>query len=125
MEIARLRSLFAHAFLVLGISLLAIALLSDGVDLTTSVFWSSVAGALGQTPTMAYFVRLAYTFALDREATTGWWGFTVVVTSTNLSLLLYLASILQGGRLALLVGALAVQLLFGLWVFTRLMVHRY
>ena len=90
-----------------------------------SAFWSSVAGAIGQAPVGIYFVRLAYGFVADREASTGWLGFGVVVGSTGFSLLLIGLSILFGGNVGFLVSALSVQLLFGLWVFMRLLVLRH
>lgn len=124
-EMARLQSLFVHSFMALAISLLAISLLSFELDPKTGYFWSSCVGALGQAPTAGYFVRRAYGFASDPTASTGWWGFWLTACGTILSALLFGTSVALGGSPGVLISALSVQLLFGLWVFMRLLVHRY
>ena len=123
-EADRLRSLFAHALLTLAICLLAISLLSFELDLKRSIFWSSAAGALGQLVANGFFIPRAFRYASDPSATPGWWGFGVSSSSMMLSLVLLGTSAASGGSIGLLVSALSLQLLFGLWVFTRLLIYR-
>jgi hypothetical protein len=124
-EIARLRSLFSHAFLALAISLLVISLRSFGLDETDSYFWSSSLGALIQAPLTCYFSVFVWRFAIEPTASTSWGGVAITICSTSACFLLLSAIAIQGGSLGLLVSGLSTQLLFGLWVFTRLLIHRY
>ena len=123
-EVSRLQSLFAHACLALALSLFAISLLSFGLGSKPSTFWPSAAGAPTQTVVAAYFIPRAYRYASDPNASPGWWGFGVSSSAMGLSLLLLSASVASGGSMGMLVSALSVQLLFGLWIFTRLLIYR-
>lgn len=123
-EVSRLQSLFAHAFLALALSLIAISLLSFDLGSKSSCFWASVTGAVGQALVAGYFIPRAYRYASDPSASPGWWGFGVSTGSMGLSLALLSTSVASGGSMGLLVSALSVQLLFGLWVFTRLLIYR-
>jgi len=123
-EITRLRSLFVHASLALAVSLFAISLIAFDLDPSTSCYWPSAFGALGQALAAGYFISRAYGFAADPNATTRWWAFGATAGFTGLSLLLFVASLAMGGHPGPLVSALSVQLLFGLWVFTRVLIHR-
>jgi hypothetical protein len=122
-EITRLRVLFSHAFLALSISLFAIGLLY-ATTAETAFRWASVAGVLSQTPTSAYFLRLVYRHTANQETTPGWRGFIFSLAAMVAIPLLFATSIASGGSSALLVFALSTQLLYGLWIFMRLLIHR-
>jgi hypothetical protein len=122
-EISRLRVLFSHAFLALSTSLFAIGLLFATTTETACRF-ASVAGLLTQTPTSAYFLRLVYRHTANQETTPGWWGFVFSFAVLIAIPLLFGASISWGGSSVLLVFALSTQLLYGLWIFMRLLIHR-
>jgi hypothetical protein len=122
-EISRLRVLFSHAFLALSTSLFAIGLMFTTTT-ETACRWASVAGVLSQTPTSAYFIRLVYKHTADQETTPGWRGFLFSLAAMVASPLLFGTSIASGGSTALLVFALSTQLLYGVWIFMRLLIHR-
>jgi len=91
---------------------------------TESYFWSSSLGALAQAPLTCYFSFFVWRFAMEPAASTGWGGVAITIGATSACFLLLSASAIQGGHLGLLVSGLSAQILFGLWVFTRLLVHR-
>jgi hypothetical protein len=122
-EITRLRILFSHAFLALAISLFAIGLLF-ATTTETACRWASVAGVLSQTPMSAYFLHLVYQHTVNQETTPGWLGFLFSCAAMVAIPLLFGTSIASGNSSALLVFALSTQLLYGLWIFMRLLIHR-
>jgi hypothetical protein len=122
-EISRLRVLFTHAFLALATSLFAIGLLF-ATNTETACLWASVAGVLSQTPTSAYFVHVVYKHTANKETTPGWRAFFFSATAMLAMPLLFATSIAMGGSSALLIFALSTQLLYGLWIFMRLLIHR-
>ena len=95
------------------------------MDETASYFWSSSVGALIQAPLTCYFSVFVWKFAMEPAASTGWGGVAITTGSTCACFLLLSASAMQGGSLGLLVSGLSAQILFGLWVFTRLLIHRH
>jgi len=122
-ELTRLRVLFSHAFLALSTSLFAIGLLF-ATTTETACRWASVAGMLSQTPTSAYFISLVYEHTANQDTTPGWRGFLLSLAAMVAIPLLFGTSIALGGSSALLVFALSTQLLYGLWIFMRLLIHR-
>jgi hypothetical protein len=122
-EMTRIRVLFSHAFLALSTSLLAIGLLFTTTT-EAACRWASVAGLLSQTPTSAYLLRLVYRHTANQDTTPGWHGFLFSLASMVAIPLLFGASIASGGSSVLLVFALSTQLLYGLWIFMRLLIHR-
>ena len=122
-EMTRLRVLFSHAFLALSTSLFAIGLLF-ATTTETACRLASVAGLLTQTPTSAYLLRLVYRHTANQETTPGWRGFLFSSTAMVAIPLLFGASIASGESSPLLVFALSTQLLYGLWIFMRLLIHR-
>jgi hypothetical protein len=119
----RLRVLFSHAFLALATSLFAIGLLFE-TTIETACLWASVVGVLTQTPTSAYFLRLIYKHTANQETTPGWRGFFFSLAAMVAIPLLFGASVATGGRSTPLVFALSTQVLYGLWIFMRLLIHR-
>ena len=122
-EISRLRVLFSHAFLALSTSLFAIGLLF-ATTAETACRWASVVGVLSQTPTSAYFLGLVYKHTANQDTTPGWLGFVFSLAAMVAIPLLFGTSVALGGDSALLVFALSTQLLYGLWIFMRLLIHR-
>jgi len=122
-EMTRLRVLFTNAFLALSTSLLAIGLLFVTTT-ETACRWASVAGLLSQAPTSVYFLRLVYQHTVNQETTPGWRAFFFSLAAMIAIPVLFGTSIASGGSSALLVFALSTQLLYGLWIFTRLLIHR-
>ncbi len=122
-EITRLRVLFSHAFLALSTSLFAIGLLF-ATTTEAACRWASVVGVLSQTPTSAYFLRLVYKHTANQDTTPGWRGFLFSLGAMVAIPLLFGASIAWGGSSPLLVFALSMQLLYGVWIFMRLLIHR-
>ena len=122
-EITRLRVLFSHSFLALSISLFAIGLLFTTTP-TTACVWASVAGVLSQTPLSAYLLRLVYRHTVNRETTPGWRGFTFSLGAMIVAPIFFGASVASGGNSTLFVFGLSTQLLYGLWIFMRLLIHR-
>ena len=122
-EISRLRVLFSHAFLALAISLFAIGLLY-ATTAETACRIASVAGVLSQTPTSAYFLRLVYRHTANQETTPGWVGFIFSLAAMVAIPLLFATSIALGGSSEYLIFALSTQVLYGLWIFMRLLIHR-
>jgi hypothetical protein len=122
-EMTRLRVLFTHAFLALSTSLFAIGLLF-ATTTETACRWASIAGVLSQTPTSAYFLRRIHSHTANQETTPGWWGFVYSFAALVAIPLLFGASIFWEGGSVLLVFALSTQLLYGLWIFMRLLIHR-
>jgi hypothetical protein len=86
--------------------------------------WASVAGVLSQTPTSTYFLRLVYQHTANQDTTPGWRGFFFSLAAMIAIPLLFGTSIASGGSSTLLVFALSTQLLYGLWIFMRLLIHR-
>jgi hypothetical protein len=82
-DVARLRSLFSHAFVALAISLFVISLRSFGLDETDSYFWSSSLGAMIQAPLTCYFSVFVWRFAIEPTASTGWGGAAITIGSTS------------------------------------------
>jgi hypothetical protein len=122
-EISRLRVLFSHAFLALSTSLFAIGLLfSRSVEI--ACLWASIAGVLSQTPTSAYFIRRVYGHTANQETSPGWWGFVFSLAAMGAIPLLFGASVALGGNPGYLLFAMATQLIYGLWIFIRLLLHR-
>ena len=122
-EISRLRVLFSHAFLALSISLFAIGLLYT-TTAETACLAASIAGVLSQIPTSVYFLRLVYGHTANQETTPGWRGFIFSLAAMVAIPLLFATSIASGGSPAYLIFALSTQLLYGLWIFMRLLIHR-
>lgn len=123
-ELTRLRALFVHAALVLGGCLLAIALLWFGFSLSEACLGSAALGFAGEGPAAGYFSSRAYQYLTDPEASTGWMAFLLTVVPAWLAAGLMLGVLVQGGSMGLLVSGLSVQLLFGLWLFTRILTQR-
>jgi hypothetical protein len=119
-----MRALFIHAFLALLISLTVIALLAFEVGKPSALLWSASVGALVQAPVTAYFCRLAVRNFRDPETTTGWGAFVATAGGTSAILVAFVTGAAEGGELGWLVSAVSGQLLFGLWVFTRMLLHR-
>ena len=123
-EITRLQSLFSHAFVALLISSLAITLPSFGLESESAYLWSSRVGALIQIPLSGNFVIRAYRLAADPTASTSWSVFGLIVGFLVAIPLLFCASLVLGSSLGFLLAALFVQILFGLWAFTRVLTRR-
>ena len=123
-EIVRLQSLFSHAFLALLLSSLAISLFSFGMGSGSVYWWSSAVGALGEIPLTVYIIIRAYRLAADPTASTSWSVFALIAGFTIPIPLLLVASIVMRGSQGFLVSSLFVQLLFGLWAFTRVLTHQ-
>jgi hypothetical protein len=123
-EIVRLQALFSHAFLALLVSSLTISLFSFGMGPASVYWWSSAAGALGEIPVAGYIIFRAYRLAADPTASTSWSVLGLITSFNILISLLLVASIVMGGSQGFLVSSLFVQLLFGLWAFTRVLTHQ-
>ena len=119
-----MRALFVHAALVLSVSLLAISLLWSGLSLREACSWAAALGAAGEVPAATYFSSRAYEFFVDPETTTGWLALLLTAVPAWCAAGLLVAVPARGGSMALLVAALSVQLLFGLWLFTRILTQR-
>jgi hypothetical protein len=70
------------------------------------------------------FLRLVYRITANQETTPGWRGFVFSLVAMVSIPLLFGTSVALGGSSPVLVGALSIQLLYGLWIFTRLLIHR-
>jgi hypothetical protein len=123
-EIDRLKALFSFAFIALTTSLFALSLTSFSGFGESSAFWSSAVGASLHVPTEVYFLRAAYRNVVDPDSSTGLLAASIVVVGTTLAAVLYLASLAVGGHWGLLEMALSTQILFAVWVFVRLLIHR-
>lgn len=123
-ELTRLRALFVHAALVLASSLLGTTLLWLGLPLNQASFWSAALGLAGEVPAAIYFSSHAYRYVVDPEATTGWPAFLLTVVPAWLAAALLACGLARGGSMGLLVAGLSTQLLFGLWLFTRILTQR-
>lgn len=122
-ERTRLGALFFHASLPLAVSLAGTALLHFELPDRAVVSWSCGLALLVQVPGTAYLTRAAYRFAAGDESTT-WPVFWAITTLTGLTGVLYAAGLLAGGSMGLLMSGLAVQLMLGVWVFTRVLMLR-
>ncbi len=123
-ELARLRSLFGAAIVVLAVSLLVLSLMSFDLTPNRTYFWSSAVGGLLQAGLTVYVVPRAYQYAADSSASTTWWVVGAATLFTGTSLLLFGASLVLGGIKGAIVSALSIQLLYGIWIFVRLLTHR-
>ena len=123
-ELTRMRALFAHAALALAVSLLHTALLWFGSTLGSACFWASALGLAGEAVAGAYFSRRAYQYFVDPTTTTGALAFLLTAVPVSTAAALFATSLLVGGSMGFLVSALSVQLLFGLWLFTRILTQR-
>jgi hypothetical protein len=123
-ELTRLRALFVHAALVLASSLLGTTLLWFGWPLTRVSFWSAALGLAGEVPAAIYFSSRAYSYLVDPQATTGRLAFLLTAVPASLAAALLAAGLASGGSMGLLVAGLSTQLLFGLWLFTRILTQR-
>jgi hypothetical protein len=119
-----MRALFAHAALVLAGSMLGTSLLWFGLPLDAACFWASALGLLGEVPAAFYFSRRAHSYFVDPEASTGWSGLLATAVPTWLAAAFFAAGLLGGGSMGFLVAGLSFQLLFGLWLFTRILTQR-
>ena len=120
----RLRGLFAFSFTALATSLLAISLPSFAVAAESAPFWSSVVGAALWIPTAGYFVHVAARNLSDPESSTDSGAFFIVVIGGAVPAVLHSVSIGSGGHSGLLALALSAQVLFAVWVFMRVLIHR-
>ena len=123
-ELGRLRSLFTHAFLALAVSLLTISLLALGLTPSRAYVSASIAGGLSQAPATAYFIHRVVGALRDPESITSWGAVVATILGTSLSLVFFVVGVFFPEGPGYLALALAVQLLFGLWVFTRILLHR-
>jgi hypothetical protein len=123
-ELTRMRALFVHAALALSCSLLATSLLWFGLSLSQACFWSSALGLAGEAPSATYFSLRAYQYVVDPRATTGWLAFLLTSIPAWLAAVLLALGLITGGSMGFLVAGLSVQLLFGLWLFTRILTQR-
>lgn len=78
----------------------------------------------GETPAAVYFSFRAHQYRVDPEASTGWLAFLLTATPAWIAALLFAGCLAAGGSMGLLVGGLSFQLLFGLWLFTRILTQR-
>jgi hypothetical protein len=120
----RLQSLFIHAFLALALSLVTISLLALGFAHSDAYLFASIAGAISQGPVTALFIYRVFVALRDPGSVTGRGAVAATVLGTSLSLGLFVASALSPETPGYLALALSAQLLFGLWVFTRILLHR-
>lgn len=123
-ELTRMRALFVHAALVLASSLFATSLLWFGFALSTACFWCCLLGLAGEAPAAAYFSRRAQQYFADPRASTGWFALLATVVPAWLAALFFAAGLLASESMGFLIAGLSVQLLFGLWAFTRILTQR-
>ena len=123
-EIFRLMSLFIVAFLALALSLVTISLLALGFAHSDAYRFASIAGAITQGPAAAFFIYRVFVALRDPDSVTGPGAVAATVFGSSLSLGLFVASALSPETPGFLALALSVQLLFGLWLFTRILLHR-
>ncbi len=89
-----------------------------------SYFWSSAVGGILQAALTLYSVPRAIRYAADPSTSTSWWVVGANILFTSTSLLLFGASLVLGGIKGAIVSALSIQLLYGIWIFVRLLTHR-
>ena len=78
----------------------------------------------GEAPAAVYFSSRAYRYMRDPETTTGWLAFLLTAVPAWLAAGLMFSALTSGGSMGLLVAGLSVQLMFGLWLFTRILTQR-
>lgn len=120
----RLRGLFAFSFTALATSLLAISLPSFPLVAESAPLLSSLVGSSLWIPTAGYFVYVAARNLSDPESSTDRGAFLIVVIGGAVPAALYSVSIGSGGHPGLLAMALSAQVLFAVWVFMRVLIHR-
>jgi hypothetical protein len=79
---------------------------------------------MGEVPAAVYFSRRAYEYLADPQATTGWLAFLGTAVPAWLAAAFFAAGLIAGGSIGFLVAGLSFQLMFGLWLFTRILTQR-
>ena len=121
---ARLGQLFTLAAIPLMGSLLAISLASTGLAMESTYLWVS---ALSLSVIAVYAIAFspgAYRAAVDPDANTEPWALVVGAVFALANFLLLGGNVLLGGKAWPLISAFSSQLVFGLWIFTRILTRR-
>ena len=123
-EMDRLRALFLLAALPFATSLLALGLLGLEYEPARVYLLASIAGGLAQAPATAFAAHRAIAAWRDPQSITRWGGVALTLGLNFLALGLYVAGAVSPEVPGYLTLALGAQLVFGLWVFTRILLHR-
>ena len=122
-DLLRLMVLFFSAGSAVAGSLAILTLASYGLDDSASFLVISAALALISGATGVPLLLAAYRLVRDPKTEAPAWVFMVGTTYFVVLEALYVLNLLKGGEPGPLIAAFSLSLVYGLWMFTRLMVR--
>lgn len=122
-DLIRLMVLFLAAGSVVAGSLAVLTLASYGIDDATNFSVVSAALALILGVAGVPLLLAAYRTVKDPEIVAPTWVFAIGIIYLLIVESLYVQNIIKGGESSPLIAAFSLSLVYGLWMFTRLMVR--
>ena len=122
-DLLRLKVLFFCAGSVVAGCLAILTLISYGVEDATSYFVISAALALISGAIGVPILLAAYRTVRDPKIVAPAWVFIVGMTYVIVIEVLYVRNLIEGGESGPLIAGFSLSLVYGFWMFTRLMVR--